>query len=102
MHCAVGRGRLEVAQFILTECPRATGWRDMNAKTPMHYAARNNRADAVRWLLFQDEDLAHDQDYKGRTPVDLCLENNVAHCDVAQVALPPCPRAPVPPCPGPS
>jgi len=40
MHCALGRGRLNVASFILSQCPRALGWRDMNAKTPLHYAAR--------------------------------------------------------------
>ena len=55
---------MDIAEYILENRPRSLGWRDVNSKTPLHYAARNNKANAVRWILFKDEDLAGDRDYK--------------------------------------
>ena len=61
----------------------------MNMKTPLHYAARNNRKEAIEWLLEKGEingqELWKDRDYKGRTALDLCLENNVAECEAAMI-----------------
>merc|ERR1712146_391007 len=82
VHVAAEHGHVNILQFA-TEifgpyiCHNQ---RDINRKTPLHYAAQNNQLEVAKYIVVSKGDHAQTvkeaEDAEGRFPIDLCKKDS--------------------------